>query len=51
MFGREIFGTQRDTFLIDPSGTIVALWRNVSVKGHADEVKVVLLKKQEERSK
>ena len=46
MFGKEFFGTQRDTFLIDPSGTIVAVWRKVSVKGHAEEVKGVLLEKQ-----
>jgi thioredoxin-dependent peroxiredoxin len=46
MFGKEFFGTQRDTFLIDPSGIIVAVWRKVSVKGHAEEVKAVLLDKQ-----
>lgn len=43
--GREFFGTQRDTFLIDPAGTIIAVWRRVSPKGHADEVKAVLLEK------
>jgi peroxiredoxin Q/BCP len=46
MFGREFFGTQRDTFLIDPAGIIATVWRNVSVKGHAEEVKAVLLEKQ-----
>ncbi len=46
LFGKEFFGTQRDTFLIDPSGIIVAVWRRVSVKGHAEEVKKVLLEKQ-----
>jgi len=46
MFGKEFFGTQRDTFLIDPAGIIVAVWRKVSVKGHAEEVKAVLLEKQ-----
>jgi len=45
MFGREFFGTMRDTFLINPAGTIVAVWRNVSPKGHADDVKAVLLEK------
>ena len=39
MFGKKIFGTQRDTFLIDPSGIIVAVWRRVLVKRHAEEVK------------
>jgi len=45
MFGREFLGTQRDTFLIDPEGTIVTVWRKVSPKGHAEEVKTVLLEK------
>jgi peroxiredoxin Q/BCP len=45
MFGKEFFGTMRDTFLIDPDGTIVAVWRKVSPKGHAEEVKTVLLGK------
>ena len=45
MFGREFLGIQRDTFLIDPEGTIVAVWRKVSPKGHAEEVKAVLLGK------
>jgi peroxiredoxin Q/BCP len=43
MFGKEFFGTMRDTFLIDPTGTIVAVWRAVSPKGHAEEVKSLLL--------
>ena len=47
MFGREFLGIQRDTFLIDPEGTIVAVWRKVSPKGHAEEVKAVLLEKKE----
>lgn len=51
MFGREFFGTQRDTFLIDPSGTIAAVWRKVSVKGHAEEVERVLLDEIKERGK
>jgi peroxiredoxin Q/BCP len=45
MFGKEFLGIQRDTFLIDPEGMIVAVWRNVSPKGHAEEVKAVLLEK------
>jgi peroxiredoxin Q/BCP len=49
MFGREFFGIQRDTFLINPDGTIVAVWRKVSPKGHAEEVKEVLLRKKEEK--
>ena len=42
MFGKEFLGTKRDTFLIDPEGVIVRVWRNVNPKGHADEVKAVL---------
>lgn len=45
LFGKEFLGTSRDTFLIDPSGTIVAVWRTVSPKGHAEEVKAVLIEK------
>ena len=45
IFGREFLGTQRDTFLIDPEGTIANVWRKVNPKGHADEVKAVLLAK------
>jgi peroxiredoxin Q/BCP len=45
MFGKEFLGTQRDTFLIDPEGKIISVWRRVSPKGHAEEVKAVLLEK------
>jgi thioredoxin-dependent peroxiredoxin len=45
MFGKEFLGTQRDTFLIDPEGKIISVWRKVSPKGHAEEVKEVLLEK------
>ncbi len=43
MFGKEFLGTRRDTFLIDPEGKIISVWRKVSPKGHAEEVKAVLL--------
>ncbi|MCU0632633.1 MAG: peroxiredoxin [Methanolinea sp.] len=42
IFGKEVLGTQRDTFLIDPEGRVVDVWRKVSPKGHADEVKAAL---------
>jgi peroxiredoxin Q/BCP len=45
MFGKEFLGTQRDTLLIDPEGKIIAVWRKVSPKGHAEEVKAILLEK------
>jgi peroxiredoxin Q/BCP len=44
-FGKEILGTSRDTFLIDPQGKIAEVWRKVSVKGHAEAVKEALLEK------
>jgi thioredoxin-dependent peroxiredoxin len=50
LFGKEFLGTQRDTFLIDPEGIIVAVWRKVSPKGHADEVRELLLAKKGEVS-
>ncbi|MGA2935031.1 MAG: peroxiredoxin [Methanomicrobiales archaeon] len=43
IFGKEILGTERDTFLIDPEGKIVEVWRRVNVKGHAEAVKEALL--------
>jgi peroxiredoxin Q/BCP len=47
MFGKEYLGTRRDTFLIDPKGFIVKIWRKVNPKGHADEVKAALMEKKE----
>jgi len=43
LFGKEVLGTERDTFLISPDGTIVEIWRKVKVKGHAEAVKASLL--------
>ena len=37
-YGREYYGTIRSTFLIDPEGRIVKIWKNVRVKGHVEEV-------------
>ncbi len=36
--GREFMGILRTTFLIDPKGKILKIWKNVKVKGHAKEV-------------
>ena len=36
--GREFMGVIRSTFLIDPKGKIIKIWRNVKVKDHAKEV-------------
>ncbi len=38
MYGRTYFGVERTTFLIDPEGKIMKVWRKVKVKGHVDEV-------------
>lgn len=37
-YGREYFGAIRTTFLIDPEGKIVKVWRNVRVNGHVEKV-------------
>ena len=38
MYGRNYFGVERSTFLIDRDGRIAKIWRKVKVPGHADEV-------------
>ena len=38
MYGRQFMGVERATFLIDVSGKVARVWRNVRVPGHADEV-------------
>ncbi len=38
MFGREVYGIERSTFIIDPLGRLAAEWRKVKVKAHVDEV-------------
>jgi thioredoxin-dependent peroxiredoxin len=38
MYGKQYLGIERSTFLIDPEGVIRHVWRNVKVKGHAEEV-------------
>ncbi len=38
MYGKKYFGIERSTFLIDETGKIAKIWRNVSVPGHVDEV-------------
>ena len=36
--GREFMGIIRSTFLIDKKGKILKVWKDVKVKGHAEEV-------------
>ena len=38
MYGKEMEGTIRSTFLIDPQGVIRHVWPKVSVKGHVQDV-------------
>jgi thioredoxin-dependent peroxiredoxin len=37
-YGREYFGVERSTFLIDEGGRIERIWRNVKVAGHVEAV-------------
>ena len=37
-YGREYFGTIRTTYLIDPQGKVVKIWKNVRVNGHVEKV-------------
>ena len=38
MYGRKYMGVERATFLIGADGRIARIWRNVKVKGHAEDV-------------
>ncbi len=38
MYGREFWGIERSTFLIDPKGKITHLFRRVKVEPHVEEV-------------
>ena len=38
LYGRKYMGVERSTFLIDEAGKLRQEWRNVKVKGHAEEV-------------
>ena len=38
MYGRQVRGIERSTFLIGPDGTLLREWRGVKVPGHAEEV-------------
>ena len=46
MYGRKYMGVERATFLIDKSGNIARVWRNVRVPGHAEEVLAAVRAKQ-----
>jgi len=38
MYGKQVRGIERSTFLIGPDGTLVQEWRKVKVDGHAGAV-------------
>ncbi len=38
MYGRQVRGIERSTFLIDDQGVLRHEWRGVKVKGHVDDV-------------
>lgn len=38
MYGKQVQGIERSTFLFDTRGILVREWRKVKVKGHAEEV-------------
>lgn len=38
LYGRKFWGIERSTFVIDPAGTIKAMFRNVKVDGHPEAV-------------
>ncbi len=42
MYGRQVRGIERSTFLIGPDGRIVRIWRKVKVRGHVGEVLAAL---------
>lgn len=42
MYGKQVRGIERSTFILDKDGFLRHEWRKVSVKGHVDEVLSVL---------
>ena len=38
MYGKQVLGIERSTFLINPQGVLVRAWRKVKVKNHVEEV-------------
>lgn len=38
MYGKQVRGIERSTFLIDTEGVLVREWRKVKVKNHSEEV-------------
>ncbi len=38
MYGKQVRGIERSTFIIDPEGVVRHIWRKVRVKGHVEAV-------------
>jgi len=38
MYGKQVRGIERSTFLINPGGVVEHAWRKVRVKGHVEDV-------------
>ena len=38
MYGKQVVGIERSTFVIDPNGELIREWRKVKVDGHVAEV-------------
>ncbi|KGK58797.1 thiol peroxidase [Xanthomonas cannabis pv. phaseoli] len=38
MYGKQVLGIERSTFLLSPEGHVVQAWRKVKVAGHAEAV-------------
>ena len=49
MYGKEHYGVERSTFIINPQGTVAAVWRKVKVDGHIQEVMEKLKSLQQSR--
>ena len=43
MYGKKTMGVIRSSFLIDPEGTIVKVWKKVNTKTHGDDVRKAFL--------
>jgi len=44
MYGKQVRGIERSTFLIDPSGVLIHEWRKVKVKDHCEDILSTLSK-------
>jgi peroxiredoxin Q/BCP len=42
MYGKQVRGIERSTFLIDPQGILIHEWRKVKVKNHSEDILAAL---------